>query len=86
MHKLLLHVVAELCDDPDCEVHHPEVGRDEGTVSDVNLAFFIAGAHAMEVAMRREFRRSTEEDPIKRIIAASLEAGRPILDLASEHV
>jgi hypothetical protein len=80
MRPLLLHVVAELCDDPDCEVHNIEVGLDEGTVTQESLAFYIAGAHAMEIAIRKAFPRKT--DGREELIAACLEAGRPILGLA----
>lgn len=53
--SLLAHVLDE-CSDPDCEVHQIEVGLDEETVTDAQLAFFIAGAQAMEAAIRREFK------------------------------
>lgn len=39
----LAHVVADDCTDPDCELHHPEVGREEGTVSETDMAFWLAG-------------------------------------------
>lgn len=39
----LAHVVADDCTDPDCEIHNPEVGREEGTVSDTDMAFWLAG-------------------------------------------
>ncbi len=53
--SLLAHVLDE-CQDPDCEVHQIEVGLDEETVTDAQLAFFIAGAQAMEAAIRRELK------------------------------
>ena len=40
------HAIANNCTDPDCEIHHPEVGREETTVSDTNLAFYLAGFFA----------------------------------------
>lgn len=45
--EALAHVLRNDCRDPDCEVHHPEVGLEEGTVSPICLAFFMAGAYAM---------------------------------------
>lgn len=44
--SLLDHARGE-CRDPDCELHQIEVGREEATVSDTDLAFFVAGAQAM---------------------------------------
>lgn len=55
MHPLLTHVATELCDDPDCEVHHIEVGLEEGTIDDVNLAFFLAGVLSMWTDTRSNF-------------------------------
>jgi hypothetical protein len=41
----LLHVLSNVpCTDPDCELHNPEVGRAEETVSLTDLAFYFAGA------------------------------------------
>ena len=45
--SLLAHVLGP-CDDPDCEIHRIEVGLQEETVTDVQLAFFIAGVQAMQ--------------------------------------
>jgi hypothetical protein len=42
----LRHAIHNNCTDPDCEIHHPEVGREEETVNDTNLAFYIAGYYA----------------------------------------
>jgi hypothetical protein len=44
-HDNLMHAIVNRCTDPDCEIHNPQVGREEGTVSDTNLAFYIAGAY-----------------------------------------
>lgn len=41
--RLLEHVLAGPCLDPDCEVHRVEVGLAEGTVSPANYAFWLAG-------------------------------------------
>lgn len=43
MADLLQHMMAP-CVDPDCEIHNIEVGCQEGTVSEDNLAFWLAGA------------------------------------------
>lgn len=51
----LLRHALNVCDDPDCELHQVEVGFDEGTVTPASLAFFVAGAQAMELAIRRSF-------------------------------
>lgn len=45
MHELLAHVLGPDCSDPDCEVHNPEAAD---YVDPINLAFFLAGAQAME--------------------------------------
>lgn len=42
----LEHAITNNCTDPDCEIHHPEVGREEMTVDDTNLAFYLAGFFA----------------------------------------
>jgi hypothetical protein len=39
------HAIRNDCEDPDCEIHHPEVGLAEETVTQTNLAFYIAGAY-----------------------------------------
>ena len=82
MTHLLHHVAYESCDDPDCEIHRIEVGLDEETVTPVQLAFFIAGAQAFEIAMNNELRRGETPAERERRIAACLSAGRPILALA----
>jgi len=43
MNENLEHALAGMCEDPDCELHMIEVGLHEGTVSDTDLAFFLAG-------------------------------------------
>jgi hypothetical protein len=80
MNQNLRHVSEEICEDPDCEIHHIEVGLAEGTVSDTNLAFYIAGAQAMEMAIRKHFPALSENR--KLVLKACLEGGRPILNLA----
>lgn len=40
----LFHVYEQDCKDPDCEIHNPQVGISEGTVSLTNVAFYYAGA------------------------------------------
>jgi hypothetical protein len=42
----LAHVILNQCSDPDCELHNPDVGFEEGTVTKTDLAFFIAGWYA----------------------------------------
>jgi hypothetical protein len=83
MYSLLAHVL-DVCDDPDCEIHQIEVGLAEGTVSNADLAFFIAGAQAMELAVRREYRAVGGDRTAIR--DACLLAGRPIHRLGSERV
>lgn len=46
MHQNLQHAMANNCTDPDCEIHNPEVGREEETVDDTMLAFYLAGYFA----------------------------------------
>jgi hypothetical protein len=45
--ELIEHALANDCQDPDCELHNPEVGVAEGVVSETNLAYYYAGAMAM---------------------------------------
>lgn len=40
----LAHALEGTCTDPDCEIHHPEVGYSEEVVSLTDMAFFYAGA------------------------------------------
>lgn len=37
------HILAGDCLDPDCEVHRPEVGLAEGTVTPDQYVFWLAG-------------------------------------------
>jgi hypothetical protein len=39
----LHHALADDCTDPDCEIHHPDVGVMEETITKTDLAFWIAG-------------------------------------------
>lgn len=73
--SLLAHVL-DVCEDPDCEIHRIEVGLDEETVTNTDLAFFIAGAQAMELAIRQEGRALGLDRVALR--DACLFAGRPI--------
>ena len=82
--ELLRHVLADECEDPDCEIHHVEVGLREDTVTPANLAFYLAGAFEMEKRLRRHFHRLFRglegyENARERIITASLYAGRPMM-------
>jgi len=51
----LTHAIRNDCTDPDCEIHHPDVGIAEETVNLTNLAFYVAGAlrgmQALEVVL-----------------------------------
>ena len=42
--NLLAHVLKDDCTDPDCEIHNILVGAEEGTISEADLAFWLAGA------------------------------------------
>jgi hypothetical protein len=42
----LKHAIANNCTDPDCEIHHPEVGLEEETIDKTDLAFYLAGMFA----------------------------------------
>lgn len=44
MDTLLEHVLEDNCQDPDCEIHHPEVGLEERVVGATELAYYLAGA------------------------------------------
>jgi hypothetical protein len=50
----LRHALDNTCTDPDCEIHHPDVGIQEGTVSLTDLAFFVAGAAAIKDQLLNE--------------------------------
>lgn len=43
----LTHVIANSCDDPDCELHHPEVAVAEGAANETAQAWYLAGAFAV---------------------------------------
>lgn len=58
----LRHALENNCDDPDCEIHNPDVGIREGTVSFTNLAFYIAGACNMQAMLLNEVENSFEEN------------------------
>jgi hypothetical protein len=45
------HALADTCTDPDCEIHNPEVGFAEETVSKTDIAFYVAGYLAGAAAM-----------------------------------
>jgi len=74
----LLRHVLDVCDDPDCEIHKIGVGLDEHTVSSTDLAFFIAGAQAMEISIRRSFNRVDDEASRRRLNQACGAAGHAI--------
>lgn len=57
----LKHALANNCTDPDCEIHNPDVGIQEGTVSLTNLAFFVAGACKAAERLLNEVENSFEE-------------------------
>jgi len=78
--ELLRHVLADDCEDADCEIHHLEVGLQENTVTAANLAFYLAGAFEMEKRLRRHFYHlDGYENARNRIVTASLYAGRPMV-------
>lgn len=51
----LRHALLGICTDPDCEIHNPDVGVEETTVSMTDLAFFIAGYDAGAAAMGDQY-------------------------------
>lgn len=57
----LKHALANDCEDPDCEIHNPDVGIREGTVSLTNLAFFVAGACKAGKAIQEGIECSIED-------------------------
>ena len=50
-HINLDHAIADICTDPDCEIHNPWVGFQETTVDRTQLAFYIAGFCAGAAAL-----------------------------------
>jgi hypothetical protein len=40
------HAIADLCTDPDCEIHNPDVAMQEEVIGLTDLAFYIAGYFA----------------------------------------
>jgi len=77
---LLVHAL-DVCSDPDCEIHNIDVGLDERTVTRADLAFYVAGAQAMEMAIRRAFYRGLDvDDPLRRkMLAACHSAGHVVM-------
>ena len=73
----LLRHVLDVCDDPDCEIHNIDVGLEESTVSSADLAFYIAGAQAMELSIRKSFRYG-DDTARQRLIAACRVAGHVV--------
>lgn len=51
----LRHALLDNCTDPDCEIHNPDVGFRETTVSPTNYAFFIAGYFAGAAALGDQY-------------------------------
>jgi hypothetical protein len=39
----IAHVLAGMCDDPDCELHHIEVAIEEEVVGPTEVCFWLAG-------------------------------------------
>jgi hypothetical protein len=57
----LKHALAGDCRDPDCEIHHPDVGIQEGTVTLTDLAFFVSGATMAADQIRNEVGETIDE-------------------------
>lgn len=57
----LRHALAGNCEDPDCEIHRPDVGIQEGTVTLTHLAFFVAGATMAADQIRNEVGETIDE-------------------------
>ena len=53
--ELLQHALDNTCEDPDCELHHPDVAIDEGVITEVHLAYFYAGAMTMQDLISNAF-------------------------------
>jgi hypothetical protein len=45
------HAIADLCTDPDCEIHNLDVAWGEQVISKTDVAFYIAGYFAGAAAM-----------------------------------
>jgi hypothetical protein len=43
----LEHAIMNDCTDPDCELHNLDVAQDEGAITNHEVAYFLAGAHAL---------------------------------------
>jgi hypothetical protein len=37
------HALADICTDPDCEIHNLDVALGEGTINLTDVAFYVAG-------------------------------------------
>ena len=83
MHRNLQHVVTSVCGDPDCELHHPDVGIEEGTVSETDLAFFLAGAQMARAAILRHYAVAPGREGRQRLLNAALIAETEMLGLAN---
>lgn len=59
----LTHALQGLCRDPDCEVHNIDVAMEERTVSETEVAFWLAGAAFMARHLKddEEFNRLRDE-------------------------
>jgi len=64
------HALQDICSDPDCEIHHPEVGIEEHTVSLTCLAYFVAGYFAGSAALgdQHDTVKGNLRDEVKQMI------------------
>jgi len=53
------HALADLCTDPDCEIHNMDVALAEGVINLTDVAFFVAGYMAGSAAL------SDQHDTVK---------------------
>jgi hypothetical protein len=78
------------CDDPDCELHHPEVIETESE-RNTACAWYLAGAFAMELKIRSEYRNQDDYTSKERyekwkvFLNACSRAGRSILDTMNKE-
>jgi len=64
------HALQDICSDPDCEIHSPEVGYAEETVDLTNYAFYVAGFMAGMAALSDQYNavKGNLRDEIKQML------------------
>jgi hypothetical protein len=64
------HALADLCTDPDCEIHNYDIALEEEVINLTNLAFFVAGYFAGIAALgdQQDSVKQNLRDEIRQVI------------------